>query len=202
MTAQIRQKEEFKRRIVDFSIQGVENFLKEHPDLEFNVFLFACNTSESSIDLFFNTELEFRNTLKGFQEEFSCQNVSNQEIRDLKYGISHCPYYYPDTFYLFGDEEFDDLFMSLCGYKDDESFWAAEGAGTIDTSLWEEYLRNLLELFTESLLEFTKTEAYEKIPKTKDFAAYCINVGEDVEQAIDRLNSITKKNDLQKNASR
>ena len=56
-----------------------------------------------------------------------------------------------------------------------------------DYKSWKEFVNNLLELCTESLVEFTKTETYKKIPKSKDFVAFCIDHDEDFEQAMKRM---------------
>jgi len=185
MTTQVEQKEEIKKQIVDYAIQSVEELLKEHPDVEFNAFAFCCDAKDAEIDIWLNTELDFQNTLIDYQKEHLGQNLSEQEIRALKYNTSKWTYFCPGPFYAFTEEEFDEIFMKLSGYEDDDALW--EDAGTEEKPLWKEFLNNLLELFTESLVEFTKTETYKKIPKTREFVTFCIDYKEEFEYAIARL---------------
>ena len=45
--------------------------------------------------------------------------------------------------------------------------------------------------FCEDILrDFKKTDVFEKIPKTSDFIAFCIDHDEDVKEALERQNII------------
>ncbi len=165
--------ETIKRQIIDFATQGVERFLKENPDLTFYAFAFDCNAEYAEVNLCLNTEQAFADTLKDYQEgEFSENYQSQEEIRDLKYNTGDWNYSCFESLYVYDEKELDEIFWEM---PDD------------DYQSWQKFANNLLELFTESLVEFTKTETYRKIPKTNDFLAFCIDHDEDVEQAMGRM---------------
>jgi len=190
MTTQVEEKEEIKKYIIDFVSQSVEKYLAENETQEFYAFAFSCDTKDTQINLIFNTELDFQNTLEFHQKEYPERYQSEQDIKALKFDTRTWDYY-PDTFYLLSEEELDEIFMKLSGYEDENSLW--EDDDNDYKPLWKEYLKNWLDLFTECLVEFTKTETYKRIPKTKDFVAFCIDNKESVEQAMDRL-KITNEN--------
>ena len=172
-TTQINQSEEIKKQIIDFTVQGVKRFLKENPNLEFYAFAFDCNAEYAEVNLCLNTELDFQETLKYYQTgESSKYYKSEQDIIGLKFNTGDWKYQCFDTLYVFTDKELTEISKEL---PDDEY------------KSWNIFIRNLLELFTESLFEFTKTETYKKIPKSKDFIAFCIDHDEDFEQAMERL---------------
>jgi len=173
MKTQVKQKEKVKKQIIDFAVQGVENFLKENLDLEFYAFAFDCNAEYAEVNLCLNTESDFQETLKDYQNgKYSKYYKSEQEIKDLKFNTGDWEYQCFDTLYIFTDKELTEIFNEL---PDD------------DYKSWKEFVNNLLELCTESLVEFTKTETYKRIPKSKDFVAFCIDHNEDFEQAMKRL---------------
>jgi hypothetical protein len=62
-------KTEIKKQLLDFSINGVENFLNEHSDLEFYSFAYDCNAEYGEVNLCFNTEKDFKKTLESYQQE-------------------------------------------------------------------------------------------------------------------------------------
>ena len=194
MTTQINQKEEIKREIVSFAIQEVEKFLKENPNGEFYTFAFDCDAKDAEINLSFNTEFDFQNTLEFYQNEYSGHYLLEQEIRALKFRPGKWEYHCSNTLYVITEEELDKIFMELSGYEDVNSIF--EDDDNEEKPLWKEFLKNLLELFTESLVEFTKTETYKKIPKTQDFVAFCIDYKEDFEQAMERLKMLQPQNQI------
>lgn len=57
-------------------------------------------------------------------------------------------------------------------------------------NLHSEVLEELRSWVCESLLDFTNTEIYKNIPKSKSFLAFCIDHDESFEEAMDRLNLV------------
>ena len=173
MGTEVKHKEKVKKQIIDFAVQGVENFLKENPNLEFYAFAFDCNAEDAGVSLCLNTESDFQKSLKDYQNgEFPEYYQSDENINDLKFNTGDWEYQCFDTLDVFTNEELQEIFDEL---PDD------------DYKSWQEFVNNLLELFTESLVEFTKTETYRKIPKSRDFLAFCIDHDEDFEEAMERL---------------
>lgn len=173
MGTEVKQKEKVKHQIIDFAIQGVEKFLKAYPNLEFYAFAFDCNAEYAEVNLCLNTETDFQETLKSYQTgEYLNAYQSEEDINELKFNTGDWEYQCFDTLYVFTDEELDEIFQEL---PDD------------DYKSWKEFVNNLLELFTGSLVEFTKTETYRQIPKSKGFIAFCIDHDEDFEEAMKRL---------------
>ena len=173
MGTEVKHKEKVKKQIIDFAVQGVENFLKENPNLEFYAFAFDCNAEYAEVNLCLNTESDFQKTLKGYQKvEYLKYYQSEEGIKELKYNTGDWDYQCFETLYVFNDEELDKISQEM---PDD------------DYETWNKFVIELLELFTESLMDFTKTETFSKIPKTEDFIAYCIDHDEDVDTAIERL---------------
>jgi len=166
-------KEEIKQQIIKFAIQGVENFLKENPDLKFYAFAFDCNAEYAEVNLCLNTEDDFAETLKEYQEgEFSEGYQKEEDITELKYNTGDWEYQCFDTLYVFDEEELDKILNEM---PDD------------DYQSWQKFVNDLLGLFTESLVEFSKTETFKKIPKTDDFTFFCIDHDEDFDDAKERL---------------
>ena len=173
MSTKIKEREKIKSQIIDFTIKAVEEFLKENSDCEFYAFAFDCNAEYAELGLCFNTETSFTETLKNYQTGKSSKHYKTEEdIKDLKYNTGDWDYQYFDSLNIFSNEELDDLFNEL---PDDNN------------KSRNEFIYNLLELFTECLLEFTKTETYAKIPKTKDFISFCIDHDEEFDDAMERM---------------
>ena len=181
MNTEIKEREKIKSQILDFTIKGVEKFLKENPDLEFYAFAFDCNAEYAELGLCFNTETSFQETLKNYQKgefavyyktEVSERYKTEEGIKSLRYNTGDWEFQYFDSLNVFSNDELDKIFSQL---PDD------------DYKSWVEFVSNLLDLFTESLVEFAKTKTYAKIPKTKDFICFCIDHDEDFDDAIERI---------------
>ena len=173
MNTEIREWGKIKKQILDFTTRSVEDFLKENSDLEFYSFAFDCNAEYAELGLSFNTETSFQKTLKSYQTgEFSQYYKSEEDIRELKYNTGDWDYLYFDSLDVFSNDELDKIFNE---FPED------------DYKSWNEFVSNLLNLFTECLIEFTKTETYAKIPKTKDFICFCIDHDEDFDDAMERI---------------
>ena len=167
------KKDKLKKQIVSFAEKGVKKFLKENPDLEFYAFAFDCNAEYAEINLCFNTEKDFQKTLKHYQDgEFSESYQSEADINELKFNTGDWEYQCFETLHVLNDKELDKISQQMPN-DDDET--------------WNEFVNELLELFTESVIDFTKTETFSKIPKTEGFIAFCIDHDEDVDTAMERL---------------
>jgi hypothetical protein len=168
---------EIKQQIIDFAEQGVENFLKENPELKFYAFAFTCNAKYTEIGLSLNTEEDFAKTLKRYQEgEYSKYYQKEEDIKDLKYNTGDWDYQCFDTLHIFDDEAMNKFYNEIYPYKPDD-----------DNEKWSNFVNSLLELFTESLVDFSNTATFKKIPKTDNFIFYCIDHDEDFDIAIERL---------------
>lgn len=166
-----------KQNLLDFTISGVEKFLKENPTLEFYAFAFDCNAEYCEVNLCFNTETDFQKTLTHYQSgKYGDNYQTDEEIIELKFNTGDWDYQCFDTHYVLEESELDEIYQN-CPEDDDDKTWL-------------EFVENLNELFCEVLLQFTQTETYQKIPKTKDFTPFCIDHDEDFETATDRLNKV------------
>ncbi|PZF90325.1 hypothetical protein C1903_03880 [Listeria ivanovii] len=168
--------------IVNFAINGVEKFLQENPTLTFYALAFDCNAEYAEINLCLNTEEAFSERLAACQSgRFAEQYQTAERIYDLKYNTGDWEYQSFDTFYVFTDEEltmvFNDLYPN--GVEDDYQAWI-------------KFTKELLGEFTKSLLTFSKTETFKKIPKTTDFEFFCIDHDEELETAKSRMAQCSK----------
>lgn len=177
MDLNIREvRKNIKKQIFDFSVQGVERFIRNNPDLVFYAFAFDCNTEYAEINLCFNTETEFQKTLKLYQEgEYSSGYKSEEDIKYLRYNTGDWAYQCFDTLYVLSENDLNDILNKL---PDD------------DYKSWNIFTHDLLDIFTESLIEFTQTDIYARISKTEDFIVFSIDHDEDFKEAIERYNRI------------
>lgn len=84
-----------------------------------------------------------------------------------------------DTLYVFSEDELNNYFNQLYPNGVDDDYGA-----------WKAFVNSLFDLFTNQLVEFSKTEIFKKIPKTNDFKFFCIDHDEDIEEAIERMNLV------------
>ncbi|MDR6968158.1 putative CHY-type Zn-finger protein [Flavobacterium arsenatis] len=169
-------KEEIKKTLLDFTVNAVEKFLKENPALEFYAFAYDCNAEYAEVNLCLNTEDEFEKTLKQYQiGEFSKYYQTEGDIKDLKFNTGDWEYQCFETINVLTNEQLDQIFNNLP--KD-------------DYKSWNEFVENLMKIFGECLLDFMQTETYQKIPKTKNFTAFCIDHDEGIEEAMERLENL------------
>ncbi|MDR2425184.1 MAG: DUF4303 domain-containing protein [Prevotellaceae bacterium] len=166
-------KDKLKKQIIEFAVKGVEKFLNENPNLKFYALAFDCNAEYAGIGLCLNTEESFQNTLKHYQTGDSAKYYQKAEdIKDLKYNTGDWEYQCFENLDVFDENELQKIFDEM---PDD------------DYQSWNNFVNDLLELFTESLVEFSKTETFTKIPKTDNFIVYCIDHDEDFDDAMERL---------------
>lgn len=175
----IENRELLKNRLLDFTIQGVNNFLKEHPNLKFYAFAYDCNVEYAEVNLCFNTEEDFDKTLSHYQNGKYTEFYQEQEdIEELKYNTGDWEYQCFDTLYLYSNEEIEEILSQM----PDE-----------DYTVLNKFLEEMLSLITKTLVEFSLTEAYDKIPKTEDFIAYAIDHDEDFYSAKERMKKTYQK---------
>ena len=165
---------ELKTKLLEFTINGVNSFLEANPELVFYAFAFDCNTEEcAEVLLCFNTEKEFSKTLEEYQKgRFSHLYKKEEEVFDLKFNTGDWEYQDVDDISLMTRKEIDTIYNSI---------------PSADFNEWENFTESLMQLFCETLVEFRKTETYNRIPKTKDFISFCIDHDEDFEPAMKRL---------------
>lgn len=170
-------RDKIKQQLLEFTIQAVEKFLKEHPELEFYAFAYDCNAEYAEVNLCLNTQDQFKKTLHQYQSnEFSDHYQTIEQINTLKFNTGDWKYQCFDTIYILDDPQLNDIYGEL---PED------------DGQSWHEFVESLMLLFSESLLEFTQTDTYKAIPKTQDFIAYAIDHDEDFNDAITRMFSLT-----------
>lgn len=175
----IENSELLKKKLLDFTIQGVSKFLKKHPNLSFYAFAYDCNIEYAEVNLCFNTEDDFQKTLFEYQNgKYAEYYQTEEDIEDLKYNTGDWEYQCFDTIYLYSNEEIDEI-MNQIPEDDYEKL--------------NDFLEDMLLLVSEVLMDFTKTEVYAQIPKTEDFIAYTIDHDEDFIDARERMNKIQKK---------
>lgn len=174
----IENKDIIKGKLLDFTIAGVDKFLQEHPDMDFYAFAYDCNVEYAEVNLCFNTEDDFAKTLSGYQKgKYADCYQTKEEIEELKYNTGDWDYQCFDTIYLFSNEEIDDILSEI-----------PEG----DDVQLNKFFDEILELISEALVDFTKSEVYNNIPKTNDFIAYAIDHDEDYFDAKERMKKYFK----------
>lgn len=171
--------DKIKEQLLEFTINATESFLNEHPDLTFYAFAYDCNAEYAEVNLCLNTPAEFEKTLKKYQTGPYAEDYRSEEgINELKFSTGDWEYQCFDTIYVLTEAELTRIFNDLPedGYKS-----------------WNEFIENLTVLFCEVLLDFQKTKTFEKIPKTADFIAFCIDHDEDFEGGMERLEKVKAK---------
>lgn len=172
-----------QEELLAFTKTEVSNFLTEHPNEVFYAFAFDCNAEYAEVNLCFNTESAFSSLLDESQSgKYKASYQSEEQINELRYNTGDWEYQSFSTHYalsedeLFGDEEDQDE------DGDDEN-----EDGELNNTITE----NLLLHFSKTLVEFTRSEEFQKIPKTPDFKVFCIDHDEDLDEAELRLSSLT-----------
>ena len=77
-------RDKIKQQLLEFTIQGVEKFLKEHPELEFYAFAYDCFARYAQVGLCFNTIEEFDETLQRSQEHYPQYSQTAEQINEIK----------------------------------------------------------------------------------------------------------------------
>ncbi len=162
--------------LLTFTITEVSKFLLEHKDKIFYAFAFDCNAEYGQVNLCFNTEEDFANTLERYQKgEFGHLYQTDKEIEGLKFNTGDWEYQCFATIHVLTQDELAKIFNSLPedNYKS-----------------WKEFTDRLLVHFCKTLLDFRQTELFHKIPKSKNFKSFCIDHDEDIDEAELRLKQL------------
>jgi len=148
--------------------------------LIFYAFAFDCNAEYAEVNLCFNTKISFEKVLQSYQtgefaeyyqtEEFAEYYQTEEEIYELKHNTGDWEYQCFATTHALTDEEAAEIYDFETEY--------------------EKQANDLMNLFSETLLDFTLTNEFNNIPKTDDFKILCLNHDENIESAELRLNQI------------
>lgn len=170
------------KSIVEFAINAVEKFLEGNPDLTFYAFAFDCDVEDAEINLSLNTEKSFSETLVMYQAgKYADQYQTAERIQDVKYNTGDWTYQCFDTFYVLSGEELTAKFNEIYPNEVDDDYHA-----------WVSFTKELLEEFTKSLIAFSETNTFKKIPKTADFQFFCIDHDEELETALERKQQVSE----------
>ena len=153
-----------KEEIVAQISADMEIFLNEHPQMEFYALAFDCNTEYAEFLVCMNTEDDFRQTLRDYQEDDKRYCTDTASIRDLRYNPGDWEHTDISEIELFSEDEL------AAQYQDDIERQCAE----------------LLQLCDEILAAFRETDVFKRIPKTADFISFCIDHDEDPADALAR----------------
>ncbi len=160
-----------KQTLLAFTVDKVEQFLRENPELIFYAFAYDCNAEYAEVNLCFNTQQDFENSLIESQAKYPCDYLLDSQITDFKYNIGNWAFQCFESIQLLTENQLTDLFDSL----PEDNYQS-----------WHRVVAELMQLFDECLLEFLKSDSFKKIPKTQDFIAFSIDHDEEVEVAIAR----------------
>lgn len=169
-------REKIKQQLLEFTIQGVEHFLKENPELEFYAFAYDCHAEYAEVGLCFNTQDDFKETLQRYQNGYPEHYQNSSQINELKFSMGDWLFQGTDIIYVFDQQHMNDIYQQL---PQDEG------------QSWYEFIESLMQLFSECILEFTQTAAYNAIPKTPDFLVYAMDHDENFTDIIPRMFSLT-----------
>lgn len=169
-------REKIKQQLLEFTIEGVEHFLKEHPELEFYAFAYDCNAEYAEVSLCLNTIEDFEETLQRYQQGDTEYYQTIEQINALKFNTGDWKYQCFDTIYILDDQQLNDIYNQLP--NDNGQSWHA-------------FIESLMQLFSECILEFSQTATYKAIPKTPDFLVYTMDHDENFTDVISRMLSLT-----------
>ena len=153
-----------KEEIVAQISADMEIFLNEHPQMEFYALAFDCNTEYAEFLVCMNTEDDFRQTLRDYQEDDKRYCTDAASIKNLRYNPGDWEHTDISEIELFSEDEL------AAQYQDDIERQCAE----------------LLQLCDEILAAFRETDVFKRIPKTADFISFCIDHDEDPADALAR----------------
>ncbi|MDY3595632.1 DUF4303 domain-containing protein [Anaerotignum sp.] len=156
-----------KDEVLALLIHDMEKFLHTHSDLQFYALAFDCNAEYANFLVCMNTIEEFEKTLQWYQKKYETYD-QEENILDLRYNP--------------GDWEYTDI-SQVDVFQEEEL--AAKYQDDIDKQCEE-----IMDFCEDILRDFKKTDVFEKIPKTSDFIAFCIDHDEDVKEALERQNVI------------
>lgn len=162
----MKDKTEVKKLLLDFTVTEVEKFLSENPNLTFYGFAYDCGMQHTSVGLCFNTEEGFEQIIEAHYQ----YEKTEEETKSIRFNTGDWEYQNFGKINVHQLEELD----AISDIEDDYKTWDA---------FQEEFLDTLC----ECLIEFSKTETFNKIPKTDDFLFFSIEHDEELEEAMIRM---------------
>jgi hypothetical protein len=124
------------------------------------------------------TEEVFNTTLKEYQSgKFAAHYQTDEQIYDLKYSVGDWKYACFDGDAVLSEDELFEITKNFNDNYDKE----------------QAFFNKLIIFFTEILIDFSKTEYFNKIPKTEAFKIFCVDHDEELKNAEERLNTILSK---------
>ena len=153
-----------KEAIITQISADMENFLNEHLHSAFYALAFDCNTEYVEFLVCMNTEDDFRQTLRDYQEDDKRYCTDAASIKDLRYNPGDWEHTDISEIELFSEDEL------AAQYQDDI----------------ERQCADMLQLCDEILAAFRETDVFKRIPKTADFISFCIDHDEDPADALAR----------------
>ncbi len=181
-----KSKNIIRNRLLKFTQTEVEKFLEQNPKKVFYAFAYDCVAAEKSLYLCFNTEEDFAKTLKEYQDgKYSDEYQKEDEIFQLKYNTGDWDY---QAFAMYFFDEMDELKELV---EMENEIWEI-GNDVLTDQIDDKIQEELMIFFTETLIEFSKTKSFEKIPKTKDFKFFCIDHDEEFEDAQARFEKVKR----------
>jgi hypothetical protein len=146
----------------------INDFLKDHPDEVFYSLAFACNSRIGEINLSMNTEKAFFTT--------PGEHRTPEEIYSLRYSVEDWKYA------CFDSEKISEELL----YEISQNLSEKE---------WRLFCNKLLLLFTEILIDFSKTECFKRIPVTDNFKLICIDHDEELYKSELRMHNLLESED-------
>ncbi len=164
--------ERVKKEVLAFAELRVGHFLAVYPQKVYYAFAFDCNAEYGEINLCFNTETDFQDTLADYRSgPYADAYLTEEAVIDLRYNTGDWEYQSIDTLYPISQLELDEIANEL---TDD------------NLESWKSVIQKILSLFEDSLSLFKQTDTYKQIRKTDDFIAFCIDHDEEVLEALAR----------------
>lgn len=161
-----------KNEVLAFAELRVGHFLEFYPGKAYYAFAFDCNAEYGEVNLCFNTEDDFQDTLADYRSGAYADAYRTKEaVIELKFNTGDWEYQSIDTLYPISELELSEIFDGLA----DDNFES-----------WKKVIQEILIAFEDGLYLFKQTETYKKIPKTKGFIAFCADHDENILDALAR----------------
>lgn len=164
-----------KKRLLKFTQRAIAQFLQEHPEETFYAFAYDCIPEYGYVYLALNTEAAFEETLEKYRaEEGEIFSNNEKAVFDLKYSINEWKY---DNIRKISTVGLLETFFVLKGYS--KQYKSPEI-----------FFDELMNLYSSTLIAFSKTDTFEKIPKTHNFNFFCTRHDENIKNAEQRMERV------------